>query len=273
MTLYFQSNGSIKSLDLPVTVDDVGRFDDFCDFRAKEAEYIQAGNDEQPFEIVQEKLREALSVVVPGDLDSLPYAIDENDPKFIETTYRVQLDQPLSLLRVYAHLINVVAEYKPTHIPETFELRRWPWRKHRYRIKRGQAARMILDKPLSTGEAVECLEWKRITDQAVDANPLGVGNLEFTYGLTQMALLLRKPGEKLPHERRELDQFIARRQVEFAGLPLSVILDIRFFLIAALLNSNKTKDSNSFGTDLRVSNRKSVVKKRIGRQQGKKRGR
>lgn len=273
MTLYFKVDGEINQIGHATSCDDI-RFDDFCDFRTEEAKYQQAIRDDKPIEEIQSILADALLNIIPGDVRSLPFAVSDTDHELVDTTYQIQLNEEISLLRLYAHYLNMIQAYKPNSIPETFVVNRWPWAKDRYKIKSKPAARMILDRPLNTGEAIECLEWKRITDRAVEAKPLGVGNIEFTYGLTQIALLLRKEGERLPSDRRKLDQFIAQRRTTFQGLPLSVILDIRFFLIAALTNYGTTRDSGSFGTDLRVVTKPSLLSnKRTKRRRKRKRGR
>lgn len=252
MILYYQIDDKLKSIDLPLSVDDIGLFDTFCDFRAAEHRYFKANEsagDEDSAPIAL--LLEAVGVIVKGDLASLPMAVDGDEfVELIESEYMVKPGDDLSLLRVYAHVVNVINLYRPETIPETFTIKRsrFPWLKaERFEVQSQPAARVIDGRVITTGEAVELLEYQRLADQKIDAAPGEIGNIEFTLGLTEVALLMRQPGESLPSSPRKLKGFLNDRKKQFKKLPLSVILSLRFFLIAALLKLKTTHDSGSFG--------------------------
>lgn len=64
------------------------------------------------------------------------------------------------------------------------------------------------------------------------------GSLEFSRYLYMMAILCRKPGEKLPWKHAERKDFIARRAAEFQGIDTQTALDVDFFL-HSILNALK----------------------------------
>lgn len=250
MTLIFQIDNEQKRINLPFSVEEIS-YSAFCDFRQLESEYWDLNKSEQvDSSEAANKLLDALKTLVQGDIDELPFAHkDEDWQTLIDTAYLVSLGDELSIMRVYAHLVNLIAEYKPESIPETFV---WAWMKNKYIIKSGPAARILENKPLGTGEAIECMEYQRRAAKAKEANPSNAGNIDFELGLTEMAILLRKPGERLPSNRKKLDQFINSRRRLFSNMPLSEVLNVRFFLLSALIKLHKTKTTNSSGTDLRA---------------------
>lgn len=244
-------------IDLPLAVSE-RTFGTWCDFRTAEAKYHESNAEEPPeSEIPIVRFIECLRVLVPGEIDNIPLSVGSEDDDFDDlrdSGYLIGLDEEISLTRIYAHLLNLVKQYVPETIPDLVFTLSWPkLATDKYMIKSSKAARILRNRSLTTGEAIEILDYRRRADVAVSAVPDEKGNTEFTLGLSEIAILLRKPFERLPSDRRELDRFIKERRELFAEIPLNYILDIRFFLIAALLKSGQTTDSDSFGTDLRVS--------------------
>lgn len=261
MILLFQVDEHGYSIDLPMHLSEV-KFSDFCDFKAAENAYWEINKEADPEdpEPVSALLR-ALKCVVRGDLEQIPFAgASDSYSDLIETGYQLRIGDEISILRIYAHLVVLVQEYKPETIPETLTL---SWLGNAYTVHSGPTARILSGRYLTTGEAIEVLEYQRRAGKAVEATPGETGNIEFTLGLTEFAILVRREGEKLPSDRKELTRFINGRQKIFSGLPLDRVMDLRFFLLNALVKSRKTQITGSSGTDLRaVSGSKNRTRKR-----------
>ena len=274
MRLYFTVDEEVCMIDLPLDVSE-RTFGDWCDFRTAESKYHKSNAEEPPeSEIPIIRFIDCLRTLVPGEIDKIPLTVNADDDDFDElreTGYLIGLDEEISLTRIYAHLLNLVKQYVPATIPDAVFTLTWPkLAADKYMIKSSKAARILRNRSLTTGEAIEILDYRRRADVSIAAVPDEIGNTEFTLGLSELAILLRRPFEKLPSGRRDLDRFINERRRLFRDIPLNYILDIRFFLIAALLKFDPTKDSGSFGTDLRVS--KSAKKARL-RKRGRRRKR
>jgi hypothetical protein len=132
----------------------------------------------------------------------------------------------LTLIRLYAHVLNVINSFVPDKIPETFKF------KHKgksFEIESKPAARMLTGMAFTAGEAIEVLEYMKRAQEALKKNPSQEGNIDFTLGLTEIAILVRQKGERLPAERPRLEKFIVLRRELFKSLSLDVVLSIRFF--------------------------------------------
>lgn len=250
MTLLFEIDNEEQRIDVPLHPSEIP-FSDFCDFRGAENAYWDINKEADPDdpEPVNALLR-ALKCVVSGDLDKLPFSIPGDDfQDLVDTGFQVQVGVELSILRVYAHFVVMVQDYKPESIPETFRLK---WHGKKYIVKSGEAARVLTNRPLTTGETIEALEYQRRAGKAAELKPGEMGNIEFTLGLTEFAILVRKIGEKLPIERKDLDRFINQRQRLFKNLPLDKVIDLRFFLLNALVRLKVIRTTGFSGTDLRA---------------------
>lgn len=250
MILIFQVDNERCSIDVPMHPSEIP-FSNFCDFKGGENAYWDINKEaEQDATEPVNALLNALKCVVSGDLEKLPFSIPNDDfQTLIDTKYQIKVGDELSILRVYAHFVVMIQEYKPDSIPEIFKLR---WLGKKYMVKSGEAARVLAGRPLTTGEAIEVLEYQRRAGKAAELKPGEQGNIEFTLGLTEFAILVRKPGERLPKERKDIDRFITQRQRLFKNLPLDKVIDLRFFLLNALVKSSLTRITGSSGTDLRA---------------------
>lgn len=245
MILTFQLDGEEKKIDLPFSLKDIS-FSQFCDFRGLERQYWDlTGQDEVDVSKAIDKLVEALSCVVKGDLDALPFSGDESYEDLIDRSYQVRPESEISIIHVYAHLVVMIQLYKPELINKTFN---WNWNNHKFVMNAGPAARVISGRPLTTNESIEVLEYQRRATSITEENPSETGNIDFNLGLTEMAILLRRPGEKLPTDRRHLTKFIAKRKKIFENINLEEVMNIRFFLLSACVNLLETQTTNSSGT-------------------------
>jgi hypothetical protein len=93
----------------------------------------------------------------------------------------------------------------------------------------------MMNLSMTTGEVFECLEYQRRNKERREQHPTEVGNLEFSLGLSEFAILVRQPGEKLPSNKSQRRRFIERRREFFADLQLDKVLDVRFFFLRSLL--------------------------------------
>ena len=278
--LWYEQGGELYKLQVPITVDQI-RFDDFCDFQAEERKYINIcsppdieednSNKEEvdswefPVDEAMKQLTIAVRVIIKGDIVNIPFSLDgENTTKLVDGGYSIKTGDDLSIIRMYAHIITMIRAYKPSRIPETFSLR---FKGLLFRLTRKSAITMLTGKALTIGEAVEVLEYQRRFAENIKNKPLEVGNLDFTLGLSEFAILVRKKGERLPWDRSLLNKFIEDRRKFFMDLPLSDVLSLRFFLLNALLIYAKIPITNSFGK----VNRPRV--KHISRRQRKRRKR
>ena len=65
------------------------------------------------------------------------------------------------------------------------------------------------------------------------------GNMAYTRYLRMMAILCRKPGEKLPADESQKKRFIAERSAFFQDIDTATALDADFFLLTIFNNSGK----------------------------------
>lgn len=243
--IYEDANNELKAIDLFYHVKE-RTFEQFCDFKNKEVEFWRVARSENPSEEVdpREALRRALVEIIPGNYD-LPY--NSNGERLIdlqENGYLVNPGDELTLIRLYAHALNVINSFVPDKIPETFKF------KHKgksFEIESKPAARMLTGMAFTAGEAIEVLEYMKRAQEALKKNPSQEGNIDFALGLTEIAILVRQKGERLPAERPRLEKFIALRREFFKSLSLDVVLSMRFFFLNILLSLGTIPTSGPFG--------------------------
>ena len=164
----------------------------------------------------------------------------------MDRKYRIKAGDELSILRLYVHILTIIREFKPTKIPRSYVLSKDG---KTFVIGAKAAAEMLLGKSggsVATGEALEILEYQRRYALALKNKPLEVGNLDFTLGLTEFAILVRQNGERLPWEKGDLDRFIQERREFFKDLPLDEVLSIRFFFAQCIAYVQKKSDYRLF---------------------------
>lgn len=247
MILIFEIDGTEKQVDVPLAMSEI-KFSDFVDFRHLEAKYW--GLVDQGDDTAVNALIDALKCIVKGDAESIPFALEGDDyGQLVDDNFQMRIGEQISMLRIYAHLTVLINTFTPEQIPERFK---WSWRGQKYVIEAKPAARLLAGKPLTTGEALEVLEYQRRAGMMAELTPHDEGNIDFTLGLTEVSILLRKKGEKLPSERKELDRFLNARRKIFENITLDRLVEMRFFLLNALLQLRKTQTINSSGRGLQV---------------------
>lgn len=242
MKVWFEHDGDLMTIELPMHPAAV-TFEQFCDFRTAEQEFLNA---KKPAGRIA-GFDKAIAIMAPGDIDKIPVALEgETVTDLIEANYQVDLEagHELTKDRIYAHMIVMINNYKPERIPETFTFK---WKKKTFKIQSGRVARVLTGRDMTTGEAIEVLEYQRRAAEATEHTPTEVGNIEFNLGLTEFAIMIRQPGEELPAGRKDRIRFLNQRKELFKTLPLDQVLDIRHFFLNALLRSVTTPSTSLSG--------------------------
>ena len=79
--------------------------------------------------------------------------------------------------------------------------------------------------------AIKVIEVKKFQQKFGKAIEKGdiEGNLAFTLGLSELAVVLRKNNETLPIDIAKREAFYKKRQLLFQSLPMTTVVDIRYF--------------------------------------------
>jgi len=258
MRIRFETDDNlIKEVDIPFAASDI-EFGDFCDFRSAEYLWFNVG-DAEPIENFI-LLRNAVACLVKCDIDSLPLFSSEEETDLITMGYKIQIGDTITLIKVYAHLVTLINRYKPEEIPQNFA---FTHKQKDFVINTDSVIRVMSQARLTLGESLEVLEYQRRAAARNETDPKGAGNIDFNLGLTEFAILIRQPGEKLPSDKSDRRKFIDRRKELFSTLPLDLVLDIRFFLTNSLIIYNQNLRTNSFGKVRQaVTGSKKVITKR-----------
>lgn len=252
MRAIVEVNGERVPIEVPQHLSEI-RFVQFCEFREKEQAFWKENEQRENSESDPEnealtylKLEEAIKVFSGEGIESVPVSLEgDNFQAMIDAGYRLKIGDEVTLLRYYAHIVTLINGYKPEKIPTTFE---WKSEKGKtYKVKSEEAARAIYGTAMTAGEAITVLEYQRRAGLSERMGLTGIGNIEFSLGLTELAILLRRPGEKLPADKRKRDQFIEQRREVFADVTLDVVMSMRFFLLNSLLSCATICNTNFSG--------------------------
>lgn len=238
--IYFDEQNSERRLNIPFHPKEI-TFDKFCDFRTARSVFE---DDELEPEEYAAQLTAGLQHLVPGlRTAGLPFALKEDwDRDLIDEHYRIQLNDELSILRIYAHLVTTINGYQVESIPESFTF------KHKgkdFEINKTRVAAAMLNK--TTGEMIETLEYQRRASILMEDRRRDFGNIDFELGLTELAILVRQPGEELPSDKPTRDRFIEQRRNIFKTVTLDTIIEMRFFFLKSLVESETIRTTAIFG--------------------------
>jgi len=272
MVIRFEEKGQVYAINVPFHPIE-SSFADFCDFKTEEYKYLELNRltqeEKRPGRRGNYSLKagrqlvKALSQVVSGDLEQIPFSVDaQGEVAKLFDGYMIKPGDELSILRVYAHVVNTYNSYKPELIPEVYQAEVGG---ERYYLT-GNAAQMLLGIGYTAGESFEVMEYQRRANLHVERTPDQVGNIEFNLGLTELALLLRKKGERLPSNETDRENFINERKQVFAEISLDQVFNLRFFLANLLLKTGRQKLTPISGTAPRAQPVKSRKRKRRGRR-------
>lgn len=249
MIIQFEQDGATKQVDIPFALKE-RTFENFCDFRTKEAlylEHVENNTIDEPIDLAERAtlLEHALQEMAWGDLDAMPISeVGDDINELIKNRYQIRPGDNMSIFRVYAHLVVLIQSYEPKAIPKSFHFK---YRNKDFVVRREETAKVLRQRALTTGEAIEVLEYQRLASMRMENEPREVGNIDFNLGLEEFAILVRQKGERLPVSRSERERFIEKRKRLFRNLDLETLMALRFFFISALIDSAITPGFSSFG--------------------------
>lgn len=204
---------------------------------------------------------EALGALNLGAVSDLPLSLPGDDMKamveerfmigmkFLQGKCKIKgrtLKPELSVMRMYVHVCNMIDYWQPKTVAATYKIK---WKGEWYHINPQEAINALTGRVYTAGEAITVLELQKKTQAMIDNHGDKQGNLAFSLGLQEFAILMRKKDEPLPVNRRERIRFIDKRVKLFNDLPYSVVLKARFFLLRILTAYVKTQLTNSFLKD------------------------
>lgn len=217
MTLICLQEGKEYRFDIPFSSSDV-TFSNFLDFRAADQRYLTSDGDS-----VFERMIECIGTVASGDWDMLPVYLEGDES--IQKNYTIEIGIELSIVRVYSHLRTIMSEDDDNDkISNDTKI-----------LYKGDEyiVHTYFNSSMTAGEFIETLELERTVGPSIQkGDPDGI--LEFQLGLRQMAILLRKPGEKLPSRKGDRDKWIKDRAKYLEELPLSVVVQVRHFFFRSM---------------------------------------
>lgn len=241
MIIQLSSGGKI---DVPYHVSEL-TFMQFIDFTTLEQRYFAENEEGKDEAAAIQHLIEAVAAVVTGDIHDIPFRTDESIEHLMKG-YSIGLGEDISILKIYAHVVNLIQSYTPESSQEAeFSI---SFNGEQFTVAGTDAARTLLNQPLTAGEAVTVLELQRNMLHLMEKNGDKEGNLAFSLGVQELAVLLRKPGEQLPMNRVERIKFIDERVKLFEYLPLDVVLDIRFFFLHSIEEYMRIQSISIFST-------------------------
>jgi hypothetical protein len=233
-------DGQDLTLNIPVTAEEI-TYGQFCDYQQAEAAFIDANREhsESKPDLVEAALIDAVAIIAGPHVHDLPFnTLGESGDDMIRRGYQIGFDSDLSVMAVYAHLtvlfltVNFQGDLKPDSLPAFLVIEHGG---KSYRVIGQKAARVMTDKAITAGEAIEASEYRRRHSKAVAARVQDGSALDFTLGLSEFSILVRRPGEQLPADEEKRDAWLVERRKLLADLSLPNVLKVRFFLIPALL--------------------------------------
>ena len=226
-------------LTIPFSTDDIS-FADFCDFKAKEAAFIDEIKEDFEY-----GLPEVIEQIVKGDITNIPYSIEnESIITLIENDFFFEFDNEISIGRLYAHIITLLKRVDIENLPKSKTQILIHGADEKYVIDSVRAVRLMTETNLTAGEMVETLEFqRRFLAVRENANLQDVASIDFELGLTEVAILCRKEDEKLPHRKVEFDEWLKKRVTDIQKIPLTDVLRIRFFLLSCLIDFVQTEST------------------------------
>jgi len=215
-------------------------------------------------------LFQAVSMFVTGNIDYLTYSVDseEKTKEMLNKGHLIKAGDPISIVRLYMHIITLVNQYKPEAIPPDYFIewyekplqggkkRRKNDKKVKYYIQPNDVAVSFKfkSKHLKFSEVyLMSLVQDKFEQQKKSRKHL-YGNALFNLNISSLAILLRKEGEKLPIDKKDYEPFLSERKQAFKDLPLSTVLDVRFFFQNIIEDCVQSSVTNIFSKEKKRSN-------------------
>lgn len=167
-----------------------------------------------------------------------------------------------TLLTIVLNVNKVVQDYEPKYRTvhnHIFDYRDEKWTLPRVNVL---SYHHIQFEKVTVLESIECMEIQRLSKKHKDDQ----GNSTLTEFLTMMAVLCRKPGEKIDIDNFE--NMVEERKRHFIDLTMDVVLDTVFFSQITLNKAVKALVANGFSTPLKGRRRISRKGNRLKGQKG-----
>lgn len=236
------SYGERFSLDVPMLAEDI-TFGSYLDFLAARKKYYQADEDEKAG-IAASALMQALQHVIQGDLELIPFVL----PDDLGEGGFPSIVKGVSLARLENHILKVARQGEENKRPENAGKYVFIYKGEEWFVGRKRATSFLTGMSFSAGEVIEVEEVLHLMDKLIEKR--GDPNNSYLYEreLRVVAILAQKPGFKLPFDIAERLAYVEKQMRYFADLPLSVVLDIRFFLQSTLNELVQSHDTITFLT-------------------------
>lgn len=239
---------SIGEFEVPTVTQEI-TFGAFLDFRVHENRFFEAS--EAGEKEADQHIRKALSFIVKGDLSKLPYHLPKDDIRIIlSTAFNFS---HLSITRLWGHIVCLIEAYGKEEDPDINSSYSIEYKGETFFLEPDTARRFLGAKTYSYGEVAEVEEIDRQLGREIEKKGDPTRSLEYERELRVMAVLLRKEGEKLPFHPAERREFLEGRMNHFKDLPMTAVLDVRFFLHATLIQSAKLLITDTFSEDAPTS--------------------
>lgn len=258
-------------LAIPMSVLDI-TYEQWADFVAAEHHFLGMPQDTDAQLIAKmDRLTDAMVCICGEAARSIPTSLPGDDLlAMIDGGYLLDFGSDITIERLYAHLTTIARAEEilgddldgkelPTHITldvngETFT------------VHGGRAARVMMERPLNTGEAIEVMEYRRRAGEAMKRmkphQHTERSMLDYTLGISEFAILVKKPGERLPTDEQEREDWITQRRQVLSQLSLRDVIRVRFFLTAVLKHSSKGSNTSFSGRAAPVAMRRRSQKRR-----------
>lgn len=239
---------NIGEFEVPASVEEI-TFSAFLDFRVHENRFFEAA--EKAEEEADHHIRKALSFIVKGDLQKLPYHLPSDDLRLVlSSAFNFS---HLSITRLWGHIVCLIEAYGKDEDPDIDSAYAIEYKGESFFLEPDTARRFLGAKTYSFGEVAEVEEIDRQLGKEIEKKGDPTRSLEYERELRVMAILLRKEGEKLPFHPAKRREFLESRMNHFKDLPMTTVLDVRFFLHATLIESAELLITDTFSEDGPIS--------------------
>lgn len=234
--------GEPFSLQVPMVPDDIP-FGAYLDFLADREDYYQADEDEQAGSAAS-ALMKALGHVIKGDLEPVPFVLrdDLGEGGF------PSIVKGVSLARLEDHILKVARQAQEKKRQENAGKYEFTYKGEKWFVGRKRAMSFLTGMAFSTGEVIEVQEVLYLMDKLIAKKGDPKNSYLYERDLRVVGILAQKPGFKLPFDISERLAYVEKQMSYFAGLQLSVVMDIRFFLQSTLNELVQSHDTITFLT-------------------------
>jgi hypothetical protein len=266
MTYLIEIDGQEHEVNIPLNGSEWS-YANYCDFRGAEQYWFlinrraadHLNDDTFAYEAAQAAQAMIGQVIGEAMSSQIPMGFrGEDATTLIEHEYILSPGDELSLARLYAHLTTVAYQAKQEAevadpLPAALRIEACG---QKFTVIRESRARVLMAQPLTTSESIEVQEYRRLHALTLEGlkerHPATVAGLDYTLGLSEVALLLRGPGEIIPASPQKREQWIERRREAIKNIDLATVEQVRSFLIAAVRQRQQSGTTDSTAPVLRA---------------------